>query len=149
MSHNLDEVSNKGYSNPIDNTFTAKKAECNPQLENNSLLSIKRSSPGNSSSCQEVADSRFNSINEAYTQAKIVYTDTAMKGRGSKRLDGFPIILWNLSAFIKWVKAEAERVKFEVTITRRNEYHKNQWSQAKQAFQAELDRINLQRQAKP
>lgn len=90
---------------------------------------------------QEVAYKQFTQINKDYERARIIYTETAMRGRGSKKVNGMPCILWDLKAFMKWVKAEAERVAFEVKISRQNEYHRDYWSAIKDAFKAELDRI--------
>lgn len=94
---------------------------------------------------QEVANKQFTQISTDYERARIIYTDTAMKGRGSKNLNGMPCLLWDLKAFMRWVKAEAERVAFEVKTSRQNEYHRDYWSAVKDAFKAELDRIRQTR----
>lgn len=144
MSDGLEQVPKTG--------FTTKSTSFSPQrsffstdsdtIKNS--LSISRHPPEKAQAYQETANASFETIDKDYKQAK--FNNYKLKGLVSGRLEGFPVILWDLKAFIKWVKAEAKRVAFEVSITRRNQYQEDQWSKAKKAFQAELDRLNQQRQ---
>lgn len=148
MSDGLEQVPKSDLSSKGRVSYSSHEqvfAANSEKIVKNSLL-INRNPPTNAQTYQEAADPCFDSIHKDYKQTKV--NEKTMKGIVSKRLEGFPVILWSLESFIKWVKAEAERVAFEVTVTRRNKSNEDHWSKIKQAFKAELERIIQHRQAK-
>lgn len=109
-------------------------------------LSVTKKYPASAASYQETAKKVFTRQQAEYIRYSIV-PPSSLTGHATKSSsDALAKLFGSADFFIRWVKAQEALVAEEVQQTRKLKKSQAIWQAAHVAFQAELDRINAQKQ---